>query len=121
MFQDKKTDITILAMAVFLVLTLVVLLMPGAKAQTHTQTSKCSPTKSTSTYLEERFGETPVFLGVSSKGYLLTLFLNEESGTWTIGKVSPSRKDVMCPLDAGGDGYIIQSKPAGDDVEHFKK
>ena len=119
MFQDKKTNITILAMAVFLVLTLVVLLMPGAKAQT--QTSKCSPIKSTSMYLEERFGETPVFLGVSSKGYLLTLFLNEESGTWSIGKVSPSRKDVMCPLDAGGDGYIIQSKPAGDDVEHFKK
>ena len=54
--------------------------------------------------MKELHGEVPVFRGVSRGGYIIILFLNHETGTWTATQIAPPQPNVICAIDAGESG-----------------
>tara|TARA_R110000824_G_C15178374_1_gene673540 strand:- start:1025 stop:1378 length:354 start_codon:yes stop_codon:yes gene_type:complete len=100
MLPNKVKDIIIIAAAILAVFIFVLWCASPAQAQ------GCSSVKEGSVKLEKNYGETPVFRGVSASGYMIVIFLNSDSGTWTAARIMPQNRMVMCPLDAGADGSI---------------
>lgn len=103
MLPDKIKDTVVIMIAVLVVLFFVAWFSAPVQAQ---QVTGCADVKAGSAKLKNNYGETPVFRGVSAKGYLVVIFLNAETGTWTVGKIVPQNRTIMCPIDAGGDGSI---------------
>ena len=54
--------------------------------------------------MKELHGEVPIFRGVSRGGYVIILFLNSETGTWTATQIAPPRPNLICAIDAGESG-----------------
>ena len=54
--------------------------------------------------MKELHGEVPIFRGVSKGGYIIILFLNHETGTWTATQIAPPQPNVICAIDAGESG-----------------
>tara|TARA_R110002020_G_scaffold39652_2_gene117580 strand:- start:7514 stop:7864 length:351 start_codon:yes stop_codon:yes gene_type:complete len=100
MLPDKVKDIIIIAAAILAVFIFVLWCASPAQAQ------GCSSVEEGSAKLKKNYGETPVFRGVSASGYMIVIFLNPETGSWTVGRIMPQNRKVMCPLDAGGDGSL---------------
>ena len=103
MLPDKIKDTVVIMIAVLVVLFFVAWFSAPVQAQ---QVTGCADVKAGSAKLKNNYGETPVFRGVSAKGYLVVIFLNAETGTWTVGKIVPQNRTIMCPIDAGGDGSV---------------
>ena len=114
MLPDKIKDTVVIMIAVLVVLFFVAWFSAPVQAQL---ASGCADIKAGSAKLKNNYGETPVFRGVSAKGYLVVIFLNAETGTWTVGKIVPQNRTIMCPIDAGGDGSVR----IGPSIEKDKK
>lgn len=54
-------------------------------------------------YLENDHSEYPYSIAISNRGFLVTTYVNSDSGTWTI-VVQPPDKKLFCFLD-GGTGW----------------
>ena len=54
--------------------------------------------------MKELHGEVPIFRGVSRGGYVIILFLNSETGTWTATQIAPPQPNLICAIDAGESG-----------------
>jgi hypothetical protein len=91
----------------------VVVLVMAASTAIASQTL-CAPFVKGAEMLKKNYQEVPFFRGVSKKGYLVVIFLNEDTGSWTVGRMMPQNPSIMCPLDAGTDGYL-------HDVDNEKK
>jgi hypothetical protein len=87
-----------------IVFFVVVLVMAASTAVA--SPSLCVPFVAGAKKLKKTYQEVPFFRGVSQKGYLVVIFLNEDTGSWTVGRMMPQNPSIMCPLDAGTDGYL---------------
>lgn len=116
MLPNKIKDTVVIMIAILLVLFFVAWFSAPTQAQSF-QSTGCADIKAGSAKLKKNYGETPVFRGVSAKGYLVILFLNAETGTWTAGSILPQNRKIMCPIDAGGDGSLR----TGPSIEKDKK
>ena len=114
MLPDKIKDTVVIMIAILVVLFFVAWFSAPVQAQL---ASGCADVKAGSAKLKNNYGEIPVFRGVSAKGYLVVIFLNAETGTWTVGKIAPQNRTIMCPIDAGGDGSVR----IGPSIEKDKK
>ena len=111
MLSSKTVDTVIVATAILLracaVILVVLFLVAWFAAPVKAQpVVGCVDIRAGADKLKQDYGETPVFRGVSIKGYLIVLFLNAETGTWSAGKIDPQDRKIMCPIDAGGDGAV---------------
>lgn len=61
--------------------------------------------------LGERYGETPVSLGLQSNGHVIQVFSSAESGSWTILSIAPS--GIGCVV-AAGHGWQTRLPPSAD-------
>ena len=116
MLPNKIKDTVVIMIAILLVLFFVAWFSTSTQAQSF-QSTGCADVKAGSAKLKNNYGEIPVFRGVSAKGYLVVIFLNAETGTWTVGKIAPQNRTIMCPIDAGGDGSVR----IGPSIEKDKK
>ena len=79
---------------------LVALLTIAAHAQA--DMPQCSNREAIVAYLEKKYGETPVAIGVTSNGGLVEVLSADGGGTWTI--IVTSAKGWSC-LVAAGEGW----------------
>lgn len=73
----------------------------------------CGPAEQVIAGLKADFGETPTFGGVDAKGVRVILFLNAETGSWTL-VVSPL-PDVVCGVTEGERGTLVKVATPGKD------
>ena len=114
MLPSRNRDIVLITVMVLVVFAFIAWFSAPTQAQ---QVTGCADVKTGSAQLKKNYGETPVFRGVSAKGYLIVLFLNSQSGTWTVSRIMPQNRTIMCPLDAGGDGSVR----IGPDIKNDKE
>lgn len=90
----------------------VLCLASGAFAQ-HPTPMGCGPADQVITGLKKDYGETPTFGGVDAKGVRVILFLNAETGTWTL-TISPA-PSIVCGVTEGEHGAIVKTATPGKD------
>lgn len=73
-----------------------------AQSQQSGNMPQCSERDSVVSYLEKKYKETPVAIGVTSNGGLVEVLSTENGGTWTI--IVTSSKGWSC-LVAAGEGW----------------
>ena len=93
------------------------LLASAAPALATPQRQGCMAIDVATKQLKDNHGETAAFLGVSRSEHLIMVFLNAESGTWTVGKVMTQKRGSICILDAGTSGYIQTVEEAEGDTD----
>ena len=103
MLPSRNRDIVLITAMVLLVFALIAWFSAPAQAQF---ASGCADVKAGSAKLKQSYGETPVFRGVSKSGYMVIIFLNADTGTWTAGRITPQNRKIMCPIDAGEGGSV---------------
>lgn len=84
----------------------------NAFAQTppaQTPPTQCGPRDAVLLALGERFGEGRRAIGLTGQGHVMEMFINAETGTWTITATTPA--GMMC-LIASGTGYEETAAPA---------
>lgn len=81
------------------------LLAPPALAQT------CAPYDGVSAALGSAYGETLQSRALSRAGYMLEVWANVETGTWTVLAVNADM--IACSLD-DGEGFELHLTPQGD-------
>lgn len=57
-------------------------------------------------YLRDRYGESPVAIGISRNGYLVEVFAQPDGETWTIVVTGPVQS---CAIAAGRDWQVRQA------------
>lgn len=72
----------------------------------------CAPRGHVVDRLMTKYGESPVSVGLGSKGALVEVFANQASGTWTIVVTRPD--GISCLAASGQDFMRIDALPAGD-------
>jgi len=85
---------------------LIALTVPIANAQPAIS-SVCNEREYVINLLAHQYAERPFAIGLSSKGYIVELFLSHEGRTWTL--VSTQTNGVSCFLDAG-EYWTIEKK-----------
>lgn len=96
--------LTMLAAAVALTLATGSEAKPGSTAERKTASSPslCAPYASHAAYLAKAWGETPVFTGTVGNKFIMRLFANQSTGTWTMLIVHAS--GTSCVRATGGNG-----------------
>ena len=61
-------------------------------------------------YLEKTHGEYITFRGLSVRGHVTTIYMNETTGTWTALVLYPSLDHKMCVVDSGTIGEKVEGK-----------
>ncbi len=69
---------------------------------------RCAPRKDVSERLAMAHGEVPVFRGISGTKGMVEVFLNAESGTFTVVVTQPTREKLACMVDAGTAGMVLK-------------
>lgn len=84
----------------------------AATAQTN---GNCNTYENAQIFLSERYGEVQVWEGlVSSQQFIVQLWMNDTTGTWTALSVSPQG---MACIVADGQGYTFVDPPIeGDEM-----
>tara|TARA_R100000234_G_scaffold28301_1_gene16324 strand:+ start:7547 stop:7867 length:321 start_codon:yes stop_codon:yes gene_type:complete len=62
--------------------------------------------------IQEKHGEQIVFRGISARGHVTFIFLNDTSGTWTAAIVRPEASQLLCWVDSGFTGEQIKKEGA---------
>lgn len=81
-------------------LALALLLAGPAYAQ-----QQCGPFEQWAEQLHTQFGEAPAFLGLDDRGPMTFLFINGETGTWTVLVLFPGGE--ACAAASGKDGEMV--------------
>lgn len=74
----------------------------------------CNTFEDTVSNLATAWGESLVFAAISRSGALVTLFLNENTGTWTVLHTNPG--ELTCHAVDGVDGQLYDIDPIGDNT-----
>ncbi len=69
---------------------------------------RCAPRQDVAEQLSEKYGEVPVFRGISKSKGMIEVFLNVESGTFTVMVTRPSQGKLACVINVGTDGMILK-------------
>jgi hypothetical protein len=67
----------------------------------------CGPRKVIIDYLKSNHNETIIVQGLSSKGWMLEIFVNDETGSWTIISTNPN--SLSCLVDEGQSFTLISN------------
>lgn len=73
-----------------------------AERKTASSPSLCAPYASHAAYLAKAWGEMPVFTGTVGNKFIMRLFANQSTGTWTMLIVHSS--GTSCVRATGGNG-----------------
>ena len=65
----------------------------------HAQSPVCGPVIETLSGFAAKYGETPVFSGLSAGGYVITVIVNPETGTFSAFRITTD--GVACIVDMG--------------------
>ena len=87
-------------------LTLVVLFVVLTCA-VNAETPGCKPMKEAMDRLQFYYKENIVFRGISSRGHITLIHLNQEKGTWTATIIRPTNPTIMCGVDVGTTGELL--------------
>lgn len=79
---------------------LAAVLIPGIAAA-----QQCIPADLFLAIGRDRYGEVPLFSGLSKNGARIVVVWNEKSGSWTIA-VQPPGQDCIAPLGSGDGGTL---------------
>lgn len=74
------------------------------------QEAPCVPLDVAMNELIQDFGEAPVGLGISEQGHFMQLFVNDETGSWTIILTNPVNGET-CIADMGMEFMRARVKP----------
>ena len=92
----------------FFLLAAAVLLFAASFA--HAQQPRCGPAVQVETFLREKYGESPAFIGSKAAGYIVVT-VNPETRTWT----AYSRQgDVACLLSDGEKAELVDLPKPGN-------
>jgi len=81
-----------------------------SKAQQTNPGTDCKPMEEAVAYLENTYGELLSFRGLSLRGHVTTIYMNETTGTWTALVLYPSLDHKMCVVDSGTIAEKIEGK-----------
>ena len=81
-----------------------------SKAQETNQGTNCRPMEESVEFLEKAHGEYIAFRGLSERGHVTTIYMNETTGTWTALVLYPSLEHKMCVVDSGTIGEKVEGK-----------
>ena len=84
--------------------------VPESKAQQTNSGTNCRSMEETVAFLEKTHGEYIVFRGLSVRGHVTTIDMNETTGTWTALVLYPSLDHKMCVVDSGTIGEKVEGK-----------
>ena len=84
--------------------------VPQSKAQQTNPGTDCKPMEEAVAYLENTYGELLSFRGLSLRGHVTTIYMNETTGTWTALVLYPSLDHKMCVVDSGTIGEKVDGK-----------
>jgi len=87
----------------FIMVVLLVVLTCAVNAEQ----SMCKPMKETMDRLKNYYKERMIFRGISARGHITLVYLNEDKGTWTASIIRPTDPTVMCGVDAGTTGEML--------------
>ena len=87
-------------------LTLVVLLVVLTCA-VNAEPAGCKPMKETMERLKHHYKENMIFRGISTRGHITLIHFNEDKGTWSDSIIRPTIPSVMCGVDAGTTGELL--------------
>ena len=84
--------------------------VPQSKAQQTNPGTDCKPMEKAVAYLEKTYGEYVAFRGLSVRGHVTTIYMNETTGTWTALVLYPSLDHKMCVVDSGTIAEKVEGK-----------
>ena len=84
--------------------------VPESKAQQTNPGTNCRSMEKTVAFLEKTHGEYIAFRGLSVRGHVTTIYMNETTGTWTALVLYPSLDHKMCVVDSGTIGEKVEGK-----------
>ena len=70
----------------------------------------CKSLEEAKTYIQDKHAEQIIFRGISARGHVTFIFLNDTSGTWTAAIVRPEASQQLCWVDSGFTGEQIKKK-----------
>lgn len=89
-------------------ITSVLALIGATLVPTMTSAQSCASVEIVTTELELEYGETVVAAGFDQQGFRIEIWLNEETGTWSMVGYPGSNPDVACVIVHGGEMAIIR-------------
>ena len=102
-----KTILTIIGLLAAMIFAAFALALPG-----HAQTvPTCMAAGDISDALESKYGESPIFAGLDTRGALILVYLSA-SGTWTAVVSGPDGQ--ACMIGSGSGGYTAELPPPGE-------
>ncbi len=90
-------------------LALVVVLMVLTYVANAQQGLPCAPMKETMRKLLHEHKELLIFRGISARGHVTIIHLNKDTGKWTASIIRPTDPTLMCGVDAGTTGELIET------------
>lgn len=72
----------------------------------------CADHNSMMSYLQDKFAEVPVSLGLQADGKLLQVFASEQSGSWSIVATTPG--GVSCIVAVGEAWQMLPTGPLAE-------
>ena len=70
----------------------------------------CKSLEDAKKYIQDKHAEQIIFRGISARGHVTFIFLNDTSGTWTAAIVRPEASQQLCWVDSGFTGEQIKKK-----------
>lgn len=74
----------------------------------------CGPHQEIVKELEEKHGESLAMLGLSVKGHIVNVYVNDKTGSFTVLLTRPD--GVSCFVDAGEAGQRVKPKATGPEL-----
>ncbi len=68
---------------------------------------QCGPRDAIESWLTTSHGEQQAFTAVNQKGDQLVVYLNPESGSWSVLLRPRNSPHLLCPLDSGQQGRLL--------------
>jgi hypothetical protein len=89
-------------------LTLVVLLVV-LTCVANAQQATCESRDTVLQTIKGKFNEQLVFRGISKRGHITLIYLNDKTGSWTATIIRPTDPTAMCGVDVGTTGEAISN------------
>ena len=89
-------------------LTLVVLLVV-LTCVANAQQATCESRDTVLQTIKGKFNEQLIFRGISKRGHITLVYLNDKTGSWTATIIRPTDPTAMCGVDVGTTGEAISN------------
>lgn len=79
--------------------------------------SGCETLENAKIQIEDKHGEKLIFRGISARGHVTFIYYNTTSSTWTAAIIRPETTDMLCLVDAGLAGEIMEIKDSKNKIK----